>query len=98
MARNLPPPQFPIPPNQYDPNYFAEIIRSFSVFLGQYGAAGEERATQMTFTNLPTHNNNLETGGLFNHDGTVMITETNKPFPQGTSGTSAIGSVTVTTT
>ena len=97
MARNLAVPQFPIPPQEYDPNYFSEIIRSFAVYLEQYGNPGEERATKITITALPTNNNSLETGALFNHDGTVKITELNKSFPAGNSGTGAIGSVSVTT-
>jgi len=36
MPVRTPVPQFPIPPSEYDEKYFAEIIRSFSVFLEQY--------------------------------------------------------------
>ena len=98
MARNLVTPQFPIPPQEYEPSYFAEVVRSFAVYLEQYSNPGEERATQITLTELPTDNSGLETGALFNHGGTVKITEANKPFARGAVGTSAVGTVTVTTT
>mgnify|MGYP003132504899 FL=1 len=36
MADNpLPKPYFPVPPNQYDPAYFREMVKMFSVFLQQ---------------------------------------------------------------
>jgi hypothetical protein len=35
MSRNLVRPFFPIPPQQYEMQYFAEIVRSFSTYLEQ---------------------------------------------------------------
>jgi len=49
-ARNIPVPYFPIPPTQYDPQYFAEVVRSFTVFAQQTTNPGPFRATEMTLT------------------------------------------------
>ena len=73
-TRNVPPPFFPYPPETYDQNYFSDVVRSFSIFIGQQRNPGESRSTKMTFTNLPSGNDSgLETGALFEVDGFVRI-------------------------
>ena len=49
-SRNSPVPYFPIPPAQYDPQYFAEVVRSFTVFAQQTTNPGPFRATELTLT------------------------------------------------
>lgn len=65
MSRLLVKPQFPLPPPQYDQRYLAEIVRAFSLFLEQNQNPGEQRATTMTFTDLPTNDFGLEPGHYF---------------------------------
>lgn len=98
MSRRLSRPYFPVPPGQYQQNYFAEIIRSFSVFLEQVQNPGDIRATELTLTDLQADDFGLEAGALFQQDGFVKITRTNVPHPHGSSGTGAVGTVTVTIT
>ena len=50
MSRNLARPYFPIPPRDYSQPYFAEIIRSFSTYIGQQNNPGAMRATELTLT------------------------------------------------
>ena len=71
MSRRLSRPYFPIPPEQYQRNYFAEVIRAFSVFLEQTQNPGDVRATDITITDLQTDDSGLEPGALFQHDGYV---------------------------
>jgi hypothetical protein len=98
MSRNLPVPFFPVPPDQYDRAYFAEIIRAFSVFLEQQRNPGEGRNTFIVLTELQTDDSGLETGALFQQDGFVKIGLENKPHVRGSTGTGAVGTVTVATT
>jgi hypothetical protein len=49
-SRNSPVPYFPIPPAQYDPQYFAEVVRAFTVFAQQTTNPGPFRATELTLT------------------------------------------------
>ena len=98
MARNLVLPYFPLPPGEYDQRYFAELVRSFSLYLEQQQNPGEERATTITLTNLPIDDFGLETGALFQQDGFVKITLINNPHVRGSTCTGGVGSVTVTTT
>ena len=98
MSRRLPRPYFPIPPDQYQRNYFSEVIRAFSVFLEQIQNPGDVRATEITITNLPTDDSGLETGTLFQHDGRVRVPLTHSAFLRGSQGTGTVGSVTVSTT
>lgn len=96
MARRLVQPQFPLPPPQYDQRYLAEIVRAFSIFLEQSQNPGEERATTITLTALPTNDYGLEPGALFQVDGFVKITLANAPNVGGAGGSGGVGSVTVT--
>jgi hypothetical protein len=97
MSRRLARPFFPVPPQDYDRTYFTEVIRAFSVFLQQVQNPGDARHTEMTLTNLQTHDQGLEVGALFNVDGFVKITRNNVPHPASLSATASIGSVSVTT-
>jgi hypothetical protein len=98
MSRNLPVPFFPIPPENYNRSYFAELVRAFSVFLEQQRNPGEGRNTFIVLTELQTDDSGLETGALFQQDGFVKIALENKPHVRGSAGTGAVGTVTVTTT
>jgi hypothetical protein len=49
-SRGQPVPYFPIPPDQYDQRYFAEVVRSFTVFAQQTTNPGPFRATELTLT------------------------------------------------
>lgn len=97
-SRNIPLPYFPIPPGQYNPAYFAEIIRAFSVYLAQQQNPGEGRNTFIVLTALQTDDVGLEPGALFQQGGFVKITEANTPHVRGSSATGSVGTVTVSTT
>ena len=92
MSRNLNLPFFPVPPGQYQQQYFATLVRNFAVYLEQI------QNTKFVLTNLQTDDQGLEVGGLFNVDGFIKIVESNRPHVGTNVGTSAVGSVTVTTT
>ncbi|WP_273072089.1 hypothetical protein [Marinobacter sp.] len=98
MSRfKVPAPYFSLPPQQYDSSYFADIVRSFAVFIHIATNPGEERATTMTITNLPDNDTGLEVGALFEQNGQLFVTRANIPRPAGLSSTGAVGTVTVTT-
>ena len=96
MSRNLARPYFPVPPTEYNQPYFAEIIRSFSVYLEQQQNPGEGRNTFLVLTNLQNDDFGLEAGTLFEVDGFVKITKANTPHVVGSSATGGVGSATVT--
>ena len=68
-----PPPRLPEAPDQYDPQYMAELLRALEIFISQERTPGEMRGTKITLTELPTSSSGLETGALFNDSGTVKI-------------------------
>ena len=96
MSRNLVLPFFPVAPKEYDQQYLAEIVRSFSVYLEQMQNPGEGRHTRLVLTGLPNSDQGLETGSLFERNGFVKITIANQPNLLGVLATGAVGSVTVT--
>ncbi len=73
MSRELVPPQFSVPPEQYNRMYFDDMVRSLSQLVIQLNNPGEMRGTKITLTDLPTSASGLETGALFNDNGTVKI-------------------------
>lgn len=98
MSRNLVRPYFGIPPNEYQQNYFNEVIRNFSVYLEQMQNPGEGRNTFIVLTNLQENDAGLEVGALFQQDGFVKITRSNTPHPAGAAALGSVGSVSVVTT
>jgi hypothetical protein len=50
-----------------------DLVRSLQVFIEQERNPGEMRGTKITLTDLPTSPTNLETGSLYNDNGTVKI-------------------------
>lgn len=97
MSRNLVRPFFPVPPAQYQRDYFAEVVRSFSSYLEQVQNPGEGRNTFIVLTDLQTDDSGLELGALFQQDGFVKITLINKPHVRGSSAAGQVGTVTVST-
>lgn len=73
MSRELVPPQFPLPPEEYDRQYFDEMIRSLTQLVIQLQNPGELRGTKITLTALPTSPTGLESGALYNDGGTVKV-------------------------
>ena len=73
MSRELAPIQFALPPEEYDRAYFDDVIRSLSQLVVQMRNPGELRGTKITLTDLPTSSDGLETGALFNDNGTVKV-------------------------
>lgn len=98
MSRNLVRPFFPVPPAEYQQWYFAEIVRSFSVYLEQIQNPGEGRNTFIVLTALQTDDVGVEPGTVFNHGGYLKISESNTPHVRGVSATGSVGSVTVSIT
>lgn len=98
MSRNLLLPFLPVPPPQYQQQYFAEVVRAISIYMQNERNPGEGRNTSLVLTNLQSNDQGLETGALFEHGGFVKITQANTPHVGGLSATGAVGSVTVSTT
>lgn len=86
-----------MPPDQYNRQYMAQVVRAFSVFVQQVNNPGDAVYSNLRLTNLPTNDQGLQTGALFQHDGFVKITQANSPHVAGVSGTSVLGTVTVVT-
>ena len=73
MSRQLVPPTFSLPPEEYDVQYFNDMVRSLSQLVTQLQNPGELRGTKITLTQLPTSSEGLESGALFNDNGTVKV-------------------------
>ena len=88
MSRKLVLPFFPVAPQEYNPNFMSEVIRSFSVFLDQYQNPGDGRNTTLTLTNLQTDDSGLGAGEIFDHGGVLRV-----PFRYISGSTTTICSI-----
>lgn len=98
MSRNLTLPFLPVPPQEYQQAYLAEVIRAISVYMQNERNPGEGRNTFTVFTNLQTDDVGVEPGTVFNHGGYLKVSELHTPHARGSSALGSVGSVTVTTT
>ena len=73
MSRQLVPPTFSLPPEEYDVQYFNDLVRGLGTLVTQLQNPGELRGTKITLTDLPTSASGLETGALYNDSGTVKV-------------------------
>jgi hypothetical protein len=96
MSRRLALPTFPSPPQQYEVQWASSLIRSLEQMGYLLKNPGEGRMTTLTLTDLPTDDQGLEVGSLFRRGYQVFIVSTDTAFIVGVSGTSTLGSVTVT--
>ena len=90
-------PVFPTPTEEYDPAYVADLIRALNFFVDQVGNAGPMRGATLVLTDLPTSGAQLETGTVYNDNGTLKIVLENIGYASSISAASSIGTVTVTT-
>tara|TARA_R100001509_G_C4880499_1_gene220010 strand:- start:7 stop:237 length:231 start_codon:yes stop_codon:yes gene_type:complete len=72
-SNQIAPPRLPEPPAEYSQRYMQDLLRALEIFIQQERNPGELRGTKITLTNLPTSATGLETGSLFNDNGTVKI-------------------------
>jgi len=70
MPSSAPAPFFPAPPENYNRQYMAQVIRAFSVFVQQANNPGDAIFTTLRLTALPSYANNAAaiTGGLIAGD------------------------------
>lgn len=70
MPSSSPAPFFPKPPEEYNRQYMAQVIRAFSVFVQQVNNPGAALFTTLRLTALPVYANNAAAviGGLIAGD------------------------------
>jgi len=70
MPSSSPPPFFPTPPEQYNRQYMAQLVRAFAVFVQQVNNPGDAIFTTLRLTALPIYADNAAAlaGGLIAGD------------------------------
>lgn len=94
-TRKIPIPNFPLPPDQYDPRYFADVVRTYQQAINVLTTPGEGRHTIMVLTDLPNDDVALEEGTLYKLGNDLKVSVLNVASVRGASYTVAGGSVTV---
>ena len=90
---------FPNPPEQYTQRSLAAVQQAYEQLVRQLQNPGDERLTNLTLTALQSGSDQgLAPGDVYEKDGFLKIALADKPNLAGVSGTTALGSVTVTIT
>tara|TARA_R100000781_G_C4003863_1_gene101297 strand:- start:131 stop:424 length:294 start_codon:yes stop_codon:yes gene_type:complete len=89
------PPRLPQPNGQLNIEYMYDLVASLDVFIQQQTNPGEGRNTKLVFTALPTSDVGLEEGTLYRIGNDVKVSLLDIAGVDGSSGTSSVGSVTV---
>ena len=84
-------------PGDYRREYMDDIIRLLNLFVSQVNNPGNLRGTDLVLTNLPTSGYLLETGSVYNDNGTLKIVLNNVGYAGAVSSAFSIGTITVTT-
>tara|TARA_R110002126_G_scaffold5373_2_gene28351 strand:- start:3925 stop:4221 length:297 start_codon:yes stop_codon:yes gene_type:complete len=95
MSRSLVPPRLPQPIGQLSVEYMYDLVTTLDLFIQQQNNPGEGRNTKLVFTALPTSDVGLEPGTLYRVGNDVKVSLLNIAGVNGNSGTSSVGSVTV---
>ena len=96
MSRNLNLPFFPLPPEEYNWQYFAETLQSFATYMQNTQNPGEGRYTFMVLTNLQTDEIGLEEGAVFSHEGQLRTPVPHSSYVRGVeAATGEVGAVRV---
>ena len=66
------------------------------MYTEQQNAGGQARFTTITLTNVPSYDNEITTGDVFERDGFLKITNLSRPHPPSSGSTGSVGSVSVT--
>ena len=94
-SRNVASPRLPLPVGEVDQNYIIDLVRVLDLFIQQSDNPGEGRNTKLVFTAMPTSDVGLEVGTLYRLGNDVKISLLNIAGTDGVSGTSSVGTVTV---
>lgn len=97
MDRRSPMPVYPDPPREYTNRWASDLVRALDQLNVLLRNPGEGRFTTATFTNLPLNDKGLEPGALFRVGNQVLISTVDKAYLAGLTGTTGLGTVTVTT-
>jgi len=91
----LVPPRLPQPNGELTIEYMYDLVATLDFFIQQQQNPGEGRNTKLVFTALPTSDVGLEQGTLYRVGNDVKVSLLNIAGVNGNSGTSSVGSVTV---
>ena len=71
--KSFAPPLLPLPPTEYSPQYFDQLVRSLNSYFRQIGSTNPIVVDSITLNNLPTSATGLPVGSVWNDAGTLKI-------------------------
>ena len=71
--KSFAPPTLPLPPAEYTPQYFDQLVRSLNAYFRQVGSTTPIVVDSITLNDLPTSATGLPVGSVWNDAGTLKI-------------------------
>lgn len=93
----MPRPSLPLPGDNYDRQYFNQIIRALNTYFVELDSQNTLVKGSLILTGLPGSGANQPIGSLWENNGVVNVVLPGVPYAAGVEATFSIGSVTVTT-
>jgi len=89
-------PALPLAPTDYDQQHMAQLIGALRLYFTQLDSNSPLQLDGLRLLNLPTSGYNLPEGTVFRDGDILKVVAPNFAYVTGVSGTSNIGTVTVT--
>ncbi len=89
-------PALPLPPQEYDPQYFTQLIRAISIYFNYIDSKAPIDVDGIAMENLTELPNNLPEFSLYRVGREIKIVLPGDAITNGVASTAEVGSVTVT--
>jgi hypothetical protein len=71
--KNYAPPALPVAPENYDPIYMNQLVRSLNIYFRQLGSTTPVVVDSIQLNKLPTSSTGLVSGSVWNNSGVLNI-------------------------
>lgn len=94
-TRSVVSPALPLAPNQYDPIYFNQLVKTLQLYFRRVDQS--LTGVSLVFAMVPDSGFGLPVGTVFSSAGVLRVVQLGEAYPLGVQTTSAVSSVSVTT-
>lgn len=94
-VRSVVSPALPLAPNQYDPVYFNQLVKTLQLYFRRLDQSLS--GVSLVFAMVPNSGFGLPVGAVFAFAGALRVVQLGEAYPNGNALTAAVGQVSVTT-
>ena len=87
----------PLPGPSYSPSYMQQLVRALTDYIEQMANPGPVVCSSLRILQVPHSGYSLPNGSVWSNSGVLYIVESSNGYAGSVTGTTALGTVTVTT-